>query len=198
MTSQAFSWKVPPSLTALWKPLTMLFKRFGRCFRFLFLNLVFGLLGVYVLLLVPVFVADHSFVQEWESSLRSGALYTFTIALLSSTALLLLESQPRQPDKHIARLKPTLVLIALALVTFSAIGAAMQVWLDSSKASPAGSAFRFQSWLFYAGVIVSLYCFLVAIYEEELDDYLNSDNARRDQLAEEASSAQSDGRGMAV
>src|SRR5438094_4776863 len=127
--------KVPPAVAALAAPLTMVTKRAGRCFRFLFLNLIFGLLGVYVLLLVPIFFADHTFHAQFQASLRSGAFYTFTIAFLSSTALLLLESQPRQPDA-VGKLKPTLQLIVLALVAFSAIGAAMQAWLEATHAAP--------------------------------------------------------------
>jgi len=189
--------KVPPAVAALAAPLTMVTKRAGRCFRFLFLNLIFGLLGVYVLLLVPIFFADHTFHAQFQASLRSGAFYTFTIAFLSSTALLLLESQPRQPDA-VGKLKPTLQLIVLALVAFSAIGAAMQAWLEATHAAPPDSANTFQSLLFCIGVTVSFYCFLVAIYEEELDDFAASDSAKRDELARGATTADSDGRGIAV
>jgi hypothetical protein len=191
------SLKLPPSVLALWAPLTMVIKRTARCFRFLFLNLIFGLLGVYVLLLVPVFFVGHTLHAQFEASLRAGAFFTFTIAFLSSTALLLLESQPRAPSA-VAVLKPTLGLIALALVAFSAIGAAMQAWLEATHVVAPVSAYNFQQVLFWLGVAVSFYCFLVAIYEEELDDFAATDNQRRTQLARDATSADSDGRGMAV
>jgi hypothetical protein len=194
---QLGSLKLPPSVLALWAPVMMVNKRTARCFRFLFLNLIFGLLGVYVLLLVPVFFADHTLHAQFEASLKAGAFFTFTIAFLSSTALLLLESQPRAPSA-VAVLKPTLGLIALALVAFSAIGAAMQAWLEATHATAPASAYKFQQILFYLGVAVSFYCFLVAIYEEELDDFAASDNQRRTQLARDSTSADSDGRGMAV
>jgi hypothetical protein len=190
--------RLPPFLRALTAPLSMITKRFSRCFRFLFLNLIFGLLGVYVALLAPIFFADSSFGAQFEASLRAGAFYTFTIAFLSSTAVLLLESRPRRPDEEVARLKPTLVLIVLALVVFSAIGAVMQTWLEAAHTARAASAYAFQSRLFGAGVAISFYCFLVAIYEEELDDFAVSDTARREDLARGASSVSSDDRGIAV
>lgn len=198
MTTKLPSWNVPPFLRALFAPLGMITKRFSRCFRFLFLNLIFGLLGVYVALLAPIFFADYSFTGQFDASLKAGDFYTFTIAFLSSTAVLLLESQPRHPDADVARLKPTLVLIILALVVFSAVGAVMQVWLATTQAPQAPSAHVFQSRLFWVGVVVAFYCFLVAIYEEELDDFASADNARREELARHASSADSDGRGIAV
>jgi hypothetical protein len=192
------SWSAPPFLRSLFAPLGMITKRFSRCFRFLFLNLIFGLLGVYVALLAPIFFANYSFAGQIDASLKAGDFYTFTIAFLSSTAVLLLESQPRHPDAGVARLKPTLVLIILALVVFSAIGAVMQAWLAATQAPQATSAHIFQSRLFWVGVIVAFYCFLVAIYEEELDDFASADNARRKELALGASSADSDGRGIEV
>jgi hypothetical protein len=188
----------PPFLRALTAPLTMIGKQFSRCFRFLLLNLIFGLMGVYVALLAPIFFADSSFSSQFEASLRAGAFYTFTIAFLSSTAVLLLESTPRSPDKWVARLKPTLVLIVLAMVVFSTIGAVMQTWLEATHATRAASAYTFQYRLFAAGAAISFYCFLVAIYEEELDNFAASDTARREDLARDASSVSSDDRGIAV
>lgn len=190
--------RMPPFIASLVAPLGMTTKRFSRCFRFLFLNLIFGLLGVYVALLAPFFFANYSFAAQLDASLKAGDFYTFTIAFLSSTAVLLLESQPRHPDAGVARLKPTLVLIILALVVFSAVGAVMQVWLATTQAPPAASAPIFQTRLFWVGVAVAFYCFLVAIYEEELDDFASEDNARRAELTRHASSADSDGRGIAV
>lgn len=197
--------RLPPFLRALTAPLTMVRKQFSRCFRFLLLNLIFGLMGVYVALLAPIFFADFSFASQFEASLRAGAFYTFTIAFytftiafLSSTAVLLLESTPRSPDKWVARLKPTLVLIVLALVVFSTIGAVMQTWLEATHAARATSAYTFQYRLFAAGAAISFYCFLVAIYEEELDNFAASDTARREDLARDASSVSSDDRGIAV
>jgi hypothetical protein len=198
MTFKLPAWITPPFIRALVAPLGMITKRFSKCFRFLFLNLVFGLLGVYVALLAPIFFASYSFDVQLDASLKAGAFYTFTIAFLSSTAVLLLESQPRHPDEGVARLKPTLVLIILALVVFAAVGAVMQIWLATTQAAQAPSALVFQERLFWAGVAVAFYCFLVAIYEEELDDFAAADNARRAELARDASSADSDGRGIAV
>jgi hypothetical protein len=197
-------WHVPPLLRAIAIPFTMVRKRFSQCLRFLFLNLVFGLLGVNVALLVPIFFVSYSFPAQFEASLRAGAFYTFTIAFLSSTAVLLLESQPRRPDTLVAQLKPTLVLIVLALVVFSAIGAVMQMWLESSRTPSnlsslsSASAYAFQTRLFWAGVVVSFYCFLVATYEEDLDDFAAADDARRSELNRGASAADSDGRGISV
>jgi hypothetical protein len=198
MNLKAPAMRLPPFLRALTAPLTMIRKQFSRCFRFLLLNLIFGLMGVYVALLAPIFFADSSFSSQFEASLRAGAFYTFTIAFLSSTAVLLLESTPRSPDKWVARLKPTLVLIVLAMVVFSTIGAVMQTWLEATHATRAASAYTFQYRLFAAGAAISFYCFLVAIYEEELDNFAASDTARREDLARDASSVSSDDRGIAV
>ena len=74
----------------------------------------------------------------------------------------------------------------------------MQAWLEATHAAPPDSANTFQSLLFCIGVTVSFYCFLVAIYEEELDDFAASDSAKRDELARGATTADSDGRGIAV
>ena len=99
---------------------------------------------------------------------------------------------------RIRDLKPTLVLIVLAVVVFAALGAVMQISLDITKALPASSAYPFQGVILAVGIVVSFYCFLVSIYEEQLNDFASEEQARRRELAIEASAASSDGRGIAV
>jgi hypothetical protein len=181
---------------AAFAPLTMFFK--PKCLRFLLLNIVFGLLGVYVSLLAPLFFKDYTLRAQLDATLESGAFYTVAIAFLSSTLLLMLESQPTNKDEGVSNLKPTLVLIALVLVVLSTYGAVMQNWLQATHAARAGTAHVFQGSLFFIGLAMSFYCFLVATYEEGLDDFAKADSARRDELTSEASAAQSDGRGISV
>jgi len=187
------------SRPSLLGPFGMIGKEVWRFSIFLFSNLFFGLLGVYVALLIPVFVAAHSVESQFVASLRTGGLYTFTIALLSSTAVLLLQGQAQtNPFEQIRRWKISAVCFVIALVIVLGLGAGMQAFIEATNIVSPKSAFIFQIAFFCIGVVAAIYCFLLAIYEEDLDDFASTETAKREQLVNKANSADSDGRGIEI
>jgi hypothetical protein len=180
------------------EPLRMFRKELWRCGLFLVVNLVFGLLSFYVALLVPIFSPSHNFSDQFLSSLSGGALYTFAIALLSSNAVFLLQGQSKRAIEHVRKWKISAVAIALLLVGFMGVLAGMQAWADALKQPSSALAIGLQIFITLIGVAIAIYCFLLAIYEEDLDDFAAKESVKRQELSQKSKATDSDGRGIEV
>jgi hypothetical protein len=164
---------------------------------------VIGLLGVLAAIFVPIFDAARSFGNEFIANLRTGGLYTFTIAFLTSSAALLYEAKAKiVADEQIKGWKQLALTLAVALVAVMATLAGMQAFSEAATSEPKVFSLTLkdcmQIMLFLIGVLLAIYSFLLASYEEELDDFAESADEARDDLKEKAESATDDGRGMRV
>jgi hypothetical protein len=180
------------------EPLKMLKKRRWRSFMFLFPNLALGPLGVYLALLMPVFSDSYSLHGQFEESLKTGALYTFAIAFLASTLALLLQGQSPRSVEHVWRWKTTAIMLVFALVIASGVCAGLQqaAFGGSTNTVPSFAADSLQVVLCLLCVVAAVYSFLLAIYEEDLDDFAAEEAKKREELVDRAKTADSDGRGI--
>jgi hypothetical protein len=154
---------------------------------------------VYLALLIPLFSTSYSFDAQFGASLKSGALYTFTLAFLVSTAAYLLQGQSRQIVEHVRRWKAVVIVIVFVLVVVTGVCAGLQQAFGGTPGSPSRrSADWLQILLCVVGVAAAIYSFLLAIYEVELDDFAAKEAKMRDNLASRARTADSDGRGIGL
>ena len=185
-------------LPSIAEPLRMARKEFWRVGLFLGVNLFSGLLGVYVALLIPIYSDAHTLESQFLATLKSGAFYAFAITLLSSNVVFLLQGQSKRAFEHVRRWKISAVAIAFGLVLLIAIPAGMQAWADANKQVSSYSANFLQVLLTLLGMMVAIYCFLLAIYEEELDDFAATESVKVQELAEKSRTTADDGRGIQI
>lgn len=188
---------------SLLAPLTIIRRRPARLAAFLLLSIVIGLLGVLAAIFVPIFDTARSITNEFIANLRTGGLYTFTIAFLTSSAALLYEAKAKiVVDEQINGWKQTTLTLALALVAIMAILAGMQAFSEAVISEPKVFSFTLkdcvQITFFLIGVLLAIYSFLLASYEEELDNFAASSDDARDDLKEKSESATDDGRNISI
>jgi len=190
--------KQPSGRHSIVEPLKMMKKEAWRCTLFIGVNLGFGLLSVYVALLIPLFSSSHTFSAQILSSLKSGAFYAFVITLLSSNVVFLLQTQARRAIEHVRKWKISAITIALLLVTLIAVPAGMQAWSDATNQTLGTGAIVLQVLFAIIGTLIAIYCFLLAVYEEEFDDFAEQETAKVQELAQRSKATDDDGRGIQV
>lgn len=175
-------------------PFSMVKRKGSRFFVFILLNFVLGLLGMWTsVLLVPTFFDERFIKPEFARSLSNGSLYTFTIVFLTYSALLLLQVKTIIPtNDRIKQLKTAVVAIAIIAVILTGLGSGMQISFEALR-SPSDPFREFtpadylQIALFFIGSVLAIYCFLLASYEEELDNFAESENSTVEDLSHRAS-----------
>lgn len=184
-------------------PLKIIRKRPARLGGFLLLYVVVGLLGVLVAIFVPIFDTARSIGNEFIATLRTGGLYTFTIAFLTSSVALLYEAKAKNVvDEQIKSWKQFVLNLAIALVAIMSALAGMQAFSEAVASEPKIYAFTLkdcvQVTVFLIGICLAIYAFLLASHEEELDDFADSSDEARDDLKEKSESATDDGRNISI
>jgi hypothetical protein len=76
--------------------------------------------------------------------------------------------------------------------------AGMQAWVAALKLPSSTPAIVLQIFVALLGVAIGIYCFLLAIYEEDLDDFALKERERTQELVQKSRDTDSDGRGMKV
>jgi len=187
-----------PPWIALREPLAMFRKKRVECFIFIIVNLAVGLLGVHIAWVLPLFSPVFTFGEQVTARLDGGDLYTFTIALLTSTLVLLVQGYSLRTLQRVRDLKFQTIVLAVVAIAFAAVCAGAQAILSASQLPVGTGAYVVQLLIFIGGVITAIYCFLVAIYEQDLDDFAATETARREQLRAKAEVIENDGRGMDI
>jgi hypothetical protein len=183
---------------ALKEPFVMLKKKKVELSIFVAVNLVIGMLGIHLAWLMPLFSPAFSFCEQLARRLDGGELYTFIIALLTSTLVLLVQGYSQRTLQQVRDLKFQTIVLLVIVIALAALGAGAQAFLASSGLPIASGAYLFQLMIWVLGFLLAIYCFLVAIYEQDLDDFAEREDAARYELQMKARTVASDGRGMDI
>ena len=188
---------------SLLAPFAMVRKETARFSVFLCANLFVGLVGAMVAVLVPIFEPSRSFEVELIASLRSGNLYSFTIAFLTSTAVLLHQAQTHATATDQIRLwKQTALAVTLVVIALTGICAGMQALYTAIAINPTSPALiladKVELGAFCIGVLLAIYIFLLATFEEDLDTFAADEDKKREVLGDKAKAIVDDGRGISV
>lgn len=189
----------------LWAPLMVIEKDPISLATFLLLYVVLGLVGVLVTLFVPVFDPTRSIGNEFIVNLRTGSLYTFTIAILTSSVALLYKENSKPVDidnEKFKKWKRLVSIIAIVALVFISLATGIQAFLAAIATAPKPVTLEAKDWMqlifFVGGTFLSVYAFLLATYEEERDNFAESSDRTIGELKQKAKSVTDDGRKMKI
>jgi MFS family permease len=197
---------VPAAPLKRWRPIrgpmVTAWTHRGRLFVYFIANIVVGLIGALVPVLVPIFNEQYTYTAAMVTALRSGSLYTFGIALLASSVILVLQSDHRrQTSREIEDTRRSSVIATFAFVSLLGILTGMLSYSESINA-PALQQMHWalrdtiQFTLVGIGILIAMYLFLLASYEEAYESFAEEEDAHVDVLVERSRDAAIDSRGI--